>query len=82
MLPLGQAMGLGGGHRKDMGGSSSSWGIFQARWLVYFMENPKIPNKNMDDDWGYPYDETETTHMDDFHSSDSKRFAEALGEWY
>ena len=26
------------------------------RWLVYFMENAT----KIDDDWGYPYDETET----------------------
>ena len=28
-------------------------GIPQARWMVYFMENP---NLEVDDDWGNPYD--------------------------
>ena len=27
-------------------------GLPQARWMVYFMDNPT----KMDDDWGYPYD--------------------------
>ena len=32
-------------------------GLPQARWLVFVGDNP---NLEMDDDWGYPYDETET----------------------
>ena len=35
-------------------------------WMVYFMENPM----KMDDDWGYPYDETESSIFADGYWDD------------
>ena len=37
-------------------GHGGSWG-YPHSWMVFVRANPIYP---MDDDWGYPYDETET----------------------
>ena len=38
-------------------GVSASWGYLKMGWFISW----KIPSFDMDDDWGYPYDETETS---------------------
>ena len=34
--------------------------------MVYFMENPKIPSFEVDDDWWYPYDSGNLQIMVDY----------------
>ena len=43
-----------------MGVSIGMWGPPKLAGWVFV--NGKSPSFEMDDDWGYPYDETETNH--------------------